>query len=137
MITVSRQDIIDTNRRVIEQWNEKHPDKKEELCVRRDALDECFAIFENIGDNSVTHKNLVKKAAYLMGSISWAQPFCGANKRTAMLITATFLNKNEIGMEPYDEKYVRELLYDIQDERGRLNKDTMERIILYISKSIE
>ena len=137
MITVSRQDIIDTNRRIIEQWNEKHPDKQEKLCVRRDALDESYSIFENTGDNSVTRENLVKKAAYLMGSISWAQPFCGANKRTAMLVTATFLNKNEIKMEPYDEKHVRELLYDIQDERGRLNKDTMNKIILYILKSIK
>ncbi len=30
-----------------------------------------------------------------------------------------------------------DVLYEIQEERGHLNQDTMDKIILYISKSIK
>lgn len=72
-----------------------------------------------------------------MASIAWAQPFCAGNKRTASLIAATFFHHNRFEMViPEDGKELRKLLYEIQEERQGLNKDTMERIIFYISRTI-
>jgi len=72
-----------------------------------------------------------------MASIAWAQPFCGGNKRTAILITANFFHHNGIELIiPEDGKELRRLLYDIQEDRSGLNHLILEKIIFYISKTI-
>ena len=83
-------------------------------------------------------QGLIKKGAYLLASIAWAQPFVGGNKRTAILITATFFHHNgfEMTIPDYDDKELRKLLYEIQDDRSGLNEAILKQIIFYISQNI-
>lgn len=79
------------------------------------------------------------KAAYLLGGISWSQPFSGGNKRTAFVCADTILRLNgfRLSIESKNEQeYLRKLLLEIQDERSKLNEDVMAKIILYVSKRI-
>jgi len=129
---ITKQDVIETNQRVINLCL----DELDVFCVRQDALDEVFKIFDNV-DTTDDLQGLIKKGSYLMASIAWAQPFCAGNKRTASLITATFFYHNGFEMViPDDGKELRKLLYEIQEERQGLNEAVMERIIFYISRTI-
>lgn len=129
---ISQQDVIDTNQKVIAL----KLDELDVFCVRQDVLDDILEMFDKF---EVTNdlQGLIKKGVYLMASIAWAQPFCGGNKRTAGLITATFFHQNGYEMViPEDGKELRKLLYDIQEDRSGLNEAIMERIIFYISNTI-
>jgi len=129
---ISKQDIIDTNQRVINL----HLDELDVFWVRQDGLDDVFKIFDKV-DVTDDLQGLIKKGAYLMASIAWVQPFGAGNKRTASLITATFFHHNGAEMIiPEDGKELRKLLYEIQEERWSLNETIIERIIFYISNTI-
>ena len=129
---ITKQDIIDTNQKVI---NLKL-DELDVFCVRQDVLEDVVRMFDTL-DVSDDLQGLIKKGSYLMASISWAQPFCGGNKRTASLITATFFHQNGFEMViSEDGKELRKLLYEIQDDRSGLNEAIMGRIIFYISNTI-
>jgi len=130
---ISKEDVIETNRRVIDL----NLDELDVFGVREDALDEIFEIFDTLKVNDDL-QGLIKKGAYLMASIAWAQPFSGGNKRTAILTAATFFHHNGAEMDiPEDDKELRRLLYEIQEERTRLNETVMGRIIFYISKTVK
>lgn len=129
---ITTQDVIDTNQKIIAQ----KLDPFDEFCVRYDILDDIFKMFDEL-EVSDDLEGLIKKGSYLMASIAWAQPFCGGNKRTAILITANFFHHNGIELIiPEDGKELRKLLYDIQEDRSGLNQSVMERIIFYISKTM-
>ena len=80
------------------------------------------------------------KASYLLGGISWAQPFSAGNKRTAFVCADTLLRMNGLKItidDDYDLEYLRKLLLEIQEERSELNAGTIAKIILYVSKRIK
>jgi len=54
-----------------------------------------------------------------------------------LLATATIFKRDGIEFEPYDEDEIVYLLSEIQEERGTLNREIMDKIILYISRSIK
>ena len=140
MNLISKQDIIDTNEMIIDDWNLNHSLADQQyFCFDNSRLDEVLKIVEDVKNIPDTYEvsNLMRKVSYLMGAISWAQPFCDGNKRTGLLIAATILDENHIQFEPYDEDKIIDLLYEIQEERVELNKETMDKIILYISKSVK
>ena len=100
--------IVDTNQRVITL----NLDDLDVVWVNHDRLDEVFKIFDKV-EITDDLQGLIKKGAYLMASIAWAQPFGGGNKRTAILITATFFHHNRAEMViPEEDKELRKLLYD-------------------------
>lgn len=45
-----------------------------------------------------------------MASIAWAQPFCGGNKRAAILITAIFYHNGIELIIPEDGKGTKEII---------------------------
>jgi prophage maintenance system killer protein len=129
---ITPQDIIDTNQKVIAL----KLDPLDEFCVRHDVLGDVFDMFDKL-KVSDDLQGLLKKGAHLMAYITWAQPFCAGNKRTAILITANFFHHNGVEMViPDDGKELRKLLYEIQEDRSGLNEAVMERIIFYISKTL-
>ena len=83
-------------------------------------------------------KALIEKAAYLIGGLAWAQAFSGGNKRTAILSCALFFSQNGYHLNiPTDENpQLRQLLYDIQEERSEINCQIIEKIISYITKHV-
>lgn len=137
IVMISKQDIIETNKKILEEWLAKNPSEFEAITVNQTTLDELIDIANKTGNNEDFTTGLIKKSAYLMGGIAWAQPFGGGNKRTGILCAATFLFNNGYLLElPEDYRPIRKLLYEIQEERTRLNPDVMDKIIFYISRYI-
>ena len=78
--------IIELNKKIILEWNEKHPESSEFIAESGSGLDEVLSIVEKVG-NDLDHKDkIIVKAAHLLGGIPWIQSFSGANKRTAILL---------------------------------------------------
>ena len=84
-------------------------------------------------------ENFIMKTSYLLGGISWAQPFSGGNKRTAFVCADALLRMNGLKLSidnENDTEYLRKLFFEVQGERAELNADTMAKIILYVSRRI-
>lgn len=140
MITnyIERDLIIEINKKIIEAWNKRHPEQPEFIGVSINRIDKVLDIVKRVGNDLDYCECLIVKAAHLIGGLAWAQAFSGANKRTAMLSGSVFLNKNRLRLELPSEQYgeLRKLLFEIQEERERLNPKTMEEIILYIQSNV-
>lgn len=132
MHNLTKELIIQINKNIIHQWLEKNPAASEVITVNHVELDKVLQLVNEQG-------NIIVKTAYLLGGISWTQPFGGGNKRTAFVCADVLLRINGlkfiIGTEN-DTEYLRKLLYEIQEERAELNADTMAKIILYVSRRI-
>jgi death-on-curing family protein len=135
---IDRQRIIDVNRLIITSWNKRHPDKLEFLDVGIDRIDEVLQIVENAGNELPFEKALMEKAAYLIGGLAWAQAFSGGNKRTALLTCIIFFSQNGYRLNVPQNKNaeLRQLLFDIQEERTGVNREIIDKLILYITKYV-
>jgi len=124
--------IIEINKGIIQEWLEQNPTAFEAVDVNQDELKTILKLVDK-------QENLIMKASYILGGISWAQPFSGGNKRTAFVCADTLLRLNGFRLLVDDEneqEYLRKLLLEIQEERSKLNEDVMAKIILYVSKRI-
>lgn len=124
--------VVEINKGIIQEWLEENPTAFEAVNVNRDELKNILKIVDK-------QENLIMKASYILGGISWAQPFSGGNKRTAFVCADTLLRLNGFRLAIDDEneqEYLRKLLLEIQEERSKLNEDVMAKIILYVSKRI-
>lgn len=131
MTELTEELLIEINRGIIQEWLEQHPTAFEAVNANRDKLKEILKIVDK-------QENLIMKASYLLGEISWSQPFSGGNKRTAFICADTLLRLNgfRLVIDENEQEYLRKLLFEIQDERSKLNEETMAKIILYVSKRI-
>lgn len=132
MTDLTEELIIEINKGIIQEWLEQNPTAFEAVNVNHDKLKEILTIVNK-------QENLIMKAAYLLGGISWSQPFSGGNKRTAFVCADTILRLNgfRFSIESKNEQeHLRKLLLEIQDERSKLNEDVMAKIILYVSKRV-
>ncbi|QLH09432.1 Fic family protein [Candidatus Nitrosotenuis sp. DW1] len=135
---IDRQRIIDINKKIIRLWNARHTDRLESVNVGTDRIDGVLQIVVSAGNDLPFENMIIEKAAYLVGGLAWAQAFSGGNKRTAVLSCSLFLSQNGHRLNiPDDENpQLRQLLYDIQEERSEINRQIIEKIILYITKHI-
>ena len=136
---VNTQYLIDTNKLLIETWNEEHPHEiQQPFGVRRPEIDQVIPMVEEYDKSDLKLEDLIKKAAYIMAIISWLQPFLDGNKRTGIIAGTKFLRDNglELDILPKDEPELRRLLYDIQDQRSSLDHSTVIKIIIYTTKRI-
>lgn len=133
MSTLTNDLVIEINKGVIREMLEKNPTAPESISVNQEELDKILQMVN-------AQEHMIMKASYLLGGISWAQPFGGGNKRTAVVCADTLLRMNGFKLviaNETDEEYLRKLLFEIQGERGELNTVTMAKIILYVSKRIK
>ncbi len=135
---IDRQRIIDINKKIVETWNARHPKKPERFDVGKDRIDEVLDIAKNVGNDLDYEKSLIEKAAYLVGGLAWNQAFSGANKRTAILTCTLFFSENRyrLNIPQHKNPELRQLLFDIQEERCDVNRETIDKIILYISELV-
>lgn len=130
--------IIELNKKIIVEWNERHPESPEFIAESGSRLDEVLSIVKKTSNDIVDHKDkIIAKAAHLLGGVPWAQSFSGANKRTAILSTTIFLRRNGLSIKfpPEEQRELRQLLFKIQEERGELQPEIIDRLILYIGKN--
>lgn len=135
---IDRKRIIELNKKIIQMWNSRHPDRPEYFDVGVDRIDEVLKIVKDAANDFEREKSLIEKAAYLVGGLAWNQAFSGANKRTAILTCTLFLFENgyELNIPQNRNPELRQLLFDIQEERGNINRETIDKIILYITKLV-
>jgi death-on-curing family protein len=135
---LDRQFIIDINKKIIQVWNKRHPERPEFIDVGIDRIDEVLLVVENTANNFPFEKSVIEKAAYLVGGLAWCQAFSGANKRTAILSCTIFLSRNgyRLSIPQNRNPELRQLLFDIQEERGEINREVIDKIILYIAKHV-
>ena len=132
MHNLTKELIIEINKGIIHEWLEKNPTASEAINVNQDELDKVLQMINE-------QENFIMKTSYILGGISWAQPFSGGNKRTAFVCADILLRMNGLKLaidNENDTEYLRKLLFDIQGERAELNADTMAKIILYVSTRI-
>ncbi|MGI0022048.1 MAG: Fic family protein [Nitrososphaeraceae archaeon] len=112
---VDRQRIIDINKKIIQMWNSRHPDKPEFINVGKHRIDEVLDIVKNIANDLDYKRSLIKKASYLVGGLAWNQAFSGGNKRTAILTCTIFLFENGYSLIIPQNRNpeLRQLLFDI------------------------
>lgn len=135
---IDRNRIIDFNRKIIQLWNSRYPDRPEYFDVGIDRIDEVLKIVKDVANDLEHEKSLIEKAAYLVGGLAWNQAFSGANKRTAILTCTLFLFENgyKLNIPQNRNPELRQLLFDIQEERGSINRKIVDKIILYITKLV-
>ncbi|MEW6042899.1 MAG: type II toxin-antitoxin system death-on-curing family toxin [Thermoproteota archaeon] len=138
ILYVDREKIITINQKIIKMWNQRHPEKPEFIDVGTDRLDEVLTLVKNSANDLSFEQALIEKAAYLVGGLAWCQAFSGANKRTAILTCTVFLLQNgyQLNIPQNENPELRQLLFDIQEERGQLDSQIIDKIILYIRKHV-
>lgn len=134
MIPIDRDEIIVENKKEIDRRLAEDPGAPEAFCVADERLDEALQI-ANAVDSSLPHKErVVRTAARFMGGLAWAQPFCGANKYTAFMISMYFIKDNgyELNIEKYDDTVLVRLLLKVQEDRLEPDREAMDKLVLYI-----
>jgi len=130
---LTKKIIIEINKGILKEWNEKNPANKETIAVNEDRLNEVLTMVQK-------HDEPIIQAAYLLAGISWAQPFSGGNKRTSIVSADTLLRINGFMLAMNTESdivYLQSLLYEIQESRSELDDMTLAKIILYVTKRIK
>lgn len=86
------------------------------------------------------NKDPIAQAIFLMACISWAQPFSGANKRTAYVCADTLLkmNRHKFPINSKNEKeYLIGLLNEIQTNRAELDNIILIKISIFVLKRVK
>lgn len=135
---MERHRIVEINKKIIQIWNSRHPERPERFDVGTDRIDEVLNIVKNMANDLEYEKSLIEKATYLVGGLAWNQAFSGANKRTAILTCTIFLSENgyRLNIPQNRNPELRQLLFEIQEERCDVNREVIDKIILYISKLV-
>ena len=134
---VDKQYLIDVNRKILKKWNDEHTEDPQAIGTRAE-INNIISMVEEHDKSKNKIEDLIAKAAYLMAIVSWVQPFFDGNKRTGIISATKFLYDNgyDLDIEKEDEKEIRNLLYDIQDQRTSLDNSVVTKIIFYITKRI-
>lgn len=125
--------IIQINKGIIEEWNLTNPKIKEVFDLNNDRLDEILVLVKK-------QEDFITQAVYIMAGIAWAQPFSGGNKRTGVVCADTWLRINGFTLTTEDDEsgeYLRSLLFEIQENRTKMDDMTLAKIILYVSRRIK
>lgn len=119
-------------------WNKRHPERPEFVDVGVDRINEVLTVVKNSANDLPFEQAIIEKSAYVVGGLAWCQSFSGANKRTAILTCTIFLLQNGYRLSiPHNENpELRQLLFDIQEERGQINRQVIEKLILYIRNHV-
>jgi len=106
--------------------------------VGTDIIDEVLQTVKNAANELPFEKALVEKAAYLIGGLAWAQAFSGGNKRTALLTGIVFFSQNgyRLNVPQSRNAELRQLLFDIQEERTGISREIIDKLMLYIIKYV-
>ncbi|MGI0046550.1 MAG: Fic family protein [Nitrosotalea sp.] len=128
---------MDLNKKIIDEWNVRHPELPEFVSASEAGLDEVLSMVKKAGDKLEIKDQIIVKAAYLLGGLPWVQAFSGGNKRTAILSTTIFLRRNglSITFPKEEQRDLRRLLLEIQEERGQLQQGTIDKLILYMRRN--
>jgi prophage maintenance system killer protein len=121
--------IIRDNKRLVEQ-------RGQPFCVIRDKLED---IFSNVNShNNIQNKKerIIRKAAHILGGITYQQPFCEGNRETALAYTILFLRDNGFDL-PLDKQEDKQEVYDLLHKtvfKDELDPTIITEIEQYLTK---
>ena len=81
--------------------------------VNREELDKIFEKVNNFDYIENHFDRMIKKSAWILGGVTFYQPFNDGNKETALSLTIYFLRRNGLNLpinSEQDEKEIMELL---------------------------
>lgn len=116
------------NEAIVEAYLESNPGAFEAVAFSSERMQEVVDLVERAS-------GMCAKAATLMCGIAWAQPFAGANKRTAVALSRLMLNRNGLDFDcpaDSDSDRLRRLLFEIQGRRSCLDPDTVLKTQIYL-----
>ena len=118
------------NEAIVEAYLESNPGAFEAVAFSSERMQEVLDLVERAS-------GMCAKAATLMCGIAWAQPFAGANKRTAVALARLMLNRNGFDFDcPAGESAggdrLRRLLYEAQGQRSCLDPGAVLRAQVYL-----
>lgn len=130
--------IIEINRKIIDEWNQRHHERPEFVDVSRSRINEVLQTVRQVKDDADFENKIITKAAHLLGGLAWAQAFSGANKRTALLSTSIFLRRNgfRLIIPKEQQRMLRKMLFEVQELRDKPDPEVIHEIILYIKENI-
>lgn len=136
VIYPNKREIIEENRQEIENRLRIDPTAPEAFLVAEDRLDAELERLKKECNESDWKKKIVRKASFLIAGLSWAQPFGGANKTTAVLMAILFMRDNGFDLTiPHEEQgKLIDFMYRIQEERSELDLQLVESLILYVDQ---
>ena len=106
------------NRSIIEKYKKANPGAFEAICLNKNSMQ---GVLDRVG---ACH-GLCAKASVLMCGIAWAQPFSGANKRTAIASAKVLLGRYgmdvDCSLDGGGGDALRRLLLEIQERRACLD----------------
>ena len=80
--------------------------------VNREELDKIFGNVNNFDKILDRRIRIIKKSAWILGGITFYQPFNDGNKETALSLTTYFLRENEMDL-PISSKSDKKEIYEL------------------------
>ena len=117
------------NRSIIEEYKEANPGAFEAIGFSKNRM-------QGVLDRVEACHGLCAKASVLMCGIAWAQPFSGANKRTAVASAKALLGRHgldiDCSLDSGNADSLRRLLLEIQKRRAFLDPDVLLKAQIYL-----
>lgn len=125
------KNVIRANHHIVNHRKEKFG------CVLERLLN-VFNKVNSFNDIVDRKERIIKKAAHILGGLTWSQPFSNGNKRTALTISIYFLRKNGFDL-PIMSKGEEKELFDLLEKT--IFKDESDETIIsevedYLSKKV-
>lgn len=121
------------NRDIIEKYLKANPGALEAISFNRDSM-------QGVLDRVKECDGLCAKASVLMCGIAWAQPFSGANKRTAVASAKVFLRRHgldvDCSLDDESGDSLRRILFEIQERRACLDPVVQLKTQIYLYRHL-
>ncbi|WP_428324783.1 hypothetical protein [Nitrosopumilus sp.] len=98
-------EIIEDNKQLVAQ-------RGDSFCVNNSDLSFIFTNVNNFDEITIFQDRIIRKASWILGGISFYQPFCDGNKEIAVSLTIFFLRENDMDL-PITDKQSQKELFDL------------------------
>jgi len=97
---------------IIQDNEELVNERGDSFGVNRDELQKIFENINNFNEVSGFKERIIRKASWILGGITFHQPFNDGNKETALSLTKYFLRKNDLDL-PLSTREEEKEIYDL------------------------
>lgn len=97
---------------IIQDNEELVNERGDSFGVNRDELQKIFENVNNFNEVLGFKERIIRKASWILGGITFYQPFNDGNKETALSLTKYFLRKNNLDL-PLPTREKEEEIYDL------------------------
>ncbi len=136
---IHEQYLIETNRQILLRHKEKTGEPVY-IGVIQKNMDEVLPMINDVGNSGNKKQDLLEITAYILGVITWKQPFMDGNRRTGIIAAGKFLRDNgyDLDIEPEGENLqLRSMLRRLKDQMLTLNQEAIRQLSFYISERVK